>query len=73
MTTPKEFNPRVDFVTLESIKGFTLDQSTYFVRQGIISQELFDAYCHLWQTSVPRFAVQACHCPECLKSGPASI
>ena len=58
--------------TLESLKRKTLDQVEWLYRQGHITQDVYDAYCHLWQTSAPRFAVQACHCAECLKTGPAA-
>lgn len=55
-------------MTLENLKTYTLEQATYFVRQGVISQEMFEAYCHAWQTGAPRFAVQACRCAECMKN-----
>lgn len=43
-----------------------------FKRQGWISEDVYKAYCHVWQISAFRYSVQACRCAECLKTGPES-
>jgi hypothetical protein len=53
-------------MTLESLKTYPLKDVTYFWRDGRISDDVYEAYLHLWQTSALRFTRQ-CWCAECRK------
>lgn len=52
-------------MTLDSLKTTTYNEAEYYFRQGIISEELWAEYRHLWQSSAPRFALKACWCEIC--------
>jgi hypothetical protein len=45
----------------------TLAQATSMNREGRITDEVYRAYCHEWQTSAPRFEIQACACESCVR------
>lgn len=47
-------------------QGATLDEVTRMNREGRITDAVFVAYCHEWQSSAPRFEIQACRCAACL-------
>lgn len=52
----------------EAVKSLTLDQATYWVRNGLMTDEEFKEYCHAWQTGAPRFSVLACRCKDCSRN-----
>ncbi len=55
-------------MTLENIKTLTFNQAEYQYRNGVISEELWAEYRHLWQSSAPRFALRACYCVDCQRT-----
>lgn len=57
-------------MTLDYLKTLPLDIVQHHHRSGNCTEETYKAYCHLWQTSAPRFSVQACWCVECQATGP---
>ena len=59
-------------ITLDYIKNLPLDAVEWQYRNGYISKAVWNEYVHLWQTSSPRFEVQACYCAECVRNGPIS-
>lgn len=58
-------------MTLENLKTYALSQVDYFWRQGVISDQTWEAYLHLWQTGAPRFGRRQCHCDACKISYPS--
>ena len=57
--------------TLEQIKTVTYAAAEQYFRNGLISETTWDEYCHLWQSSAPRFSLRACSCETCRRLSPA--
>ena len=43
-------------ITIEHLKNKTYDQAENWYHQGVISQDLWEQYVELWQTSAPRYS-----------------
>lgn len=41
--------------TVRQLAHMTLDQVEHWYRQGVVSQDAFEAYTHVWATASPRF------------------
>jgi len=58
--------------TIENLKKLTLNQVQNLHNLGIISQDLYEDYYHLWWTSNKEYLMGShipCHCKKCLPGG----
>ena len=52
--------------TLENLKTYTLGQVEDFYRLGIVGQQLYEDYYHLWYTSAWHDeSIMPCYCAIC--------
>ncbi len=52
-------------MTIDDLKTYTYEEARRAFYDGRIGDGLWEQYCHLWQTSAPRFGLRACACDHC--------